>query len=149
MQRPTDGVLSVPLSTPAGQIATAIGAAIGKLLTRAADAGLQPGGPPEVTYLTEFDPDSDAPAEIEVDLPVIGPVEGISGARQRTACVMARTVHRGPYDQLGRAHEALAGWVAANGYQVTGPPTEVYLLGPDKNRDPSEYLTEIALPVTR
>jgi effector-binding domain-containing protein len=149
MERPSDKVLSVPVSTPAGEVGAAIGSAIERLFTRAAEAGLQPSGPPEVTYLSEFVPDSDIPARIEVDLPVTGPVDSVAEARQRAACQVARTVHRGAYDSIGKAHQALAEWAGAKGYRPGGPPTEVYLVGPDVDREPSSYLTEIVLPLTR
>ncbi|MCE7004637.1 GyrI-like domain-containing protein [Kibdelosporangium philippinense] len=148
MRRPADEVLRVPVSTPPSNVGAAIGNTIEKLFSQAAAKGLQPCGPPEVMYLSKFTPESEEPAQIEIDLPVTGPIEGVPEGTRRPECHVARAVHRGPYDSIGAAHRALAEWAGARGYHVDGPPTEVYLAGPDNNRDPSDYLTEVLLAVS-
>jgi effector-binding domain-containing protein len=55
---------------------------------------------------------------------------------------VARTVHRGAYDELGLTYEALEKWVVENGYRVTGAPWESYLDEPDV----AEPRTEVYLP---
>lgn len=57
-------------------------------------------------------------------------------------------VHKGSYDGLGAAWEALMKWVNEQGYYVSGPCCEVYLNDPDKVA-PEEYLTELQLPVEK
>jgi effector-binding domain-containing protein len=52
----------------------------------------------------------------------------------------ATTVHRGPFDELGAAHDAVVGWSAAHGYKLMGTRWEVY--GPHDD-DPAKQLTEI------
>lgn len=51
----------------------------------------------------------------------------------------AMTVHRGPYSQLGSAHQALAEWCAQHGY-TSDTRWEVY--GPH-NEDPALVTTEV------
>ncbi|MCC7264654.1 MAG: GyrI-like domain-containing protein [Candidatus Latescibacteria bacterium] len=52
----------------------------------------------------------------------------------------AGTVHRGPSDQLGKAHEAVRAWCAAQGLHLAGPNWEVY---GHWNDDPQELRTEV------
>jgi effector-binding domain-containing protein len=39
---------------------------------------------------------------------------------------VATTVHRGPYDGLGTAHQAVLAWCAARGHRVQGTRWEIY-----------------------
>jgi effector-binding domain-containing protein len=52
----------------------------------------------------------------------------------------AMTVHRGPYERLGAAHDAVAEWCAANGLQPAGPRWEIY---GHHRADPAELETEV------
>ena len=53
----------------------------------------------------------------------------------------ATTVHRGPFTELGAAHDAVLDWCTAHGHRLTGTRWEVY--GPH-NDDPARQLTEIS-----
>jgi effector-binding domain-containing protein len=63
---------------------------------------------------------------------------------------MASTVHRGPYQTLGDAHDAVMKWSEAHGYRIAGPIREVYLhlTMPARQDDPSD-ITEIQHPVEK
>lgn len=52
----------------------------------------------------------------------------------------AMTVHRGPYEELGRGHDAIHRWCAANGHERAGPRWERY---GDWRDDPRDLETEI------
>jgi effector-binding domain-containing protein len=52
----------------------------------------------------------------------------------------ARTVHHGPYAELGAAHEAVVRWCEINGRTRTGQRWEIY---GDHHDDPSRLTTEI------
>lgn len=52
----------------------------------------------------------------------------------------AMTVHRGPFGNLGAAHDAVWGWCAAHGHQLDGTRWEIY--GPH-NDDPGRQWTEV------
>ncbi len=144
VRRPGDEVLHVEASTSLSGLGSAVGTAIQQLLAQATGSGLRSAGPPEVSYLNEV---TSTPLRIAVELPVTGRVMDAKGVYHRAGCQLARTIHRGPYEQIGEAHRAVADWAASNGYHVSGPPTEVYLAGPEAGREPQEYLTEILLPV--
>jgi DNA-binding transcriptional MerR regulator/effector-binding domain-containing protein len=97
------------------------------------------------------------PASIFV--PVAGPVPA-SGAityRRLPACRAASIIHRGSYDGLGDARDALDRWVRAAGLSVAGPLRVLYLLfgAEPELRVPRAYLvgrdadfvTELQQPV--
>jgi DNA-binding transcriptional MerR regulator len=66
------------------------------------------------------------------------------------AATMAATVHHGPYNTIGEAHEAVIKWIEANGYRIAGPDREINLYNamPIRLDDPS-YVTEIQYPVEK
>lgn len=59
------------------------------------------------------------------------------------ACVM----HRGPYAGLREAYAALFGWIDANGRAAAGNPRESYIDGVWNREDPTDWLTEVQLPL--
>jgi effector-binding domain-containing protein len=56
---------------------------------------------------------------------------------------MASVIHRGPYDDLTLAWQALGRWVETNGYRMAGPGRELYLRTPEAG-DP---LAEVQVPI--
>ena len=62
---------------------------------------------------------------------------------------VASTVHRGPYDTIGQAYQALMTWCESNGYELAGPDREVYLTSPPEVSDPADYVTELQQPVKK
>jgi len=40
-------------------------------------------------------------------------------------------------------------WIEDNGYEMTGPDREAYLVGPGQAPDPSGYVTELQFPVAK
>jgi len=60
---------------------------------------------------------------------------------------MACVVHHGPYDEtLIQANTAILKWIDANGYQIRTPTREIYLHY-QVNGDPSQFVTEIQIPI--
>jgi len=59
------------------------------------------------------------------------------------AVKVVRSVHQGPYDNMGQAWGALQKWVREQGYGETGRFWESYLNNPDEVKDPKDYLTEL------
>ncbi|PXY22174.1 GyrI-like domain-containing protein [Prauserella muralis] len=133
----------------ADRLGDAIGSTIGSLVATAGRYGLTPAGAPEVAYLSEYSPEQ--PVELEVRVPVagaerLGPGHGAPLA-ELSAGRCVRTVHQGPYDKIGDAYAALDKWIAVHGHHAAGPPTEVYLVGPDRTGTPEEYRTEVSIPI--
>jgi GyrI-like small molecule binding domain len=65
---------------------------------------------------------------VEVGVEVGGPFAPAGRVRpsELPAGLAAVTTHRGPYEELGAAHEAVRRWCAAEGHDVTGERWEVY-----------------------
>jgi len=90
--------------------------------------------------------------DIEVAAPFAGRLPAHPRVRERelpAEPALACTVHQGPYEELRHAYSALLGWIEANGYRIAGPDREVYLVGPERGRDPARYVTELQVPVER
>jgi effector-binding domain-containing protein len=107
--------------------------------------GVEPAGPPFVAY-HEFGPHE---IDAEVCVPVGGSVEASGRVRTRLlpAMTVARTLHVGPYEQLGEAYRAIGDWAERRHLEGTGPLRERYLNGPGQVASPAEYRTEIELPI--
>jgi effector-binding domain-containing protein len=104
-------------------------------------------GPPlSIYHGAEFDEEN---MDIEICLPVDRKLSGdgqVSG-QELPACKVASTVHPGHYDEIGLAYQAIMGWIKDHGHETTGPPREIYLVGPTQARDPTAYRTEVAWPI--
>jgi effector-binding domain-containing protein len=107
--------------------------------------GMEASAPPFVIY-HHFGPDKlDAEAAVPVARKVV-PTEGLK-VRKLHGATVAWTLHVGPYEALGQAYEALTDWIADHGRETTGPVRERYLNGPGQAIGPSDYVTEIEMPV--
>ena len=133
---------------------TQMGEAFGKLYAWIGQKGLTPSGPPVGVYYNAPGqvPDDHLSWELRSpiagDPPPEGPDEQGLGIRKLAAVQVAATIHKGPYDDVGDTYGALMGWVAENGYEVAGPPEEVYLSNPDET-PPEELVTEVRFPVRK
>ncbi|MEO1133865.1 MAG: MerR family transcriptional regulator [Cyanobacteria bacterium J06639_1] len=91
--------------------------------------------------------DRDIPVEAAVCIPELIPTSDRVFAYELPAVeTMAYTVHRGSFDALGQAYSALLAWVEKHQYRVVGSTRELYLAY-ERDGDPSQYVTEIQLPV--
>jgi effector-binding domain-containing protein len=57
--------------------------------------------------------------------------------------------HKGEYSTLGKSYAEVFKWIEENGYKVIDNPRESYVDGCWNKKDPSEWLTEIQVPVTK
>ncbi|RXS77777.1 hypothetical protein ETR37_18920, partial [Geobacillus sp. PK12] len=133
--------------TTTEEIGKTVGAGFEELYTFVTGAGAIPAGPPQAAYPGDFQPGG----EVDVDLYV--PIDGAPPAQGGIDFVtlpggpVAKTSHRGPYDRVGAAYEALFTWVREHGRTPAGPPRELYLTGPDTVTEPADYLTDVILPL--
>jgi effector-binding domain-containing protein len=58
-------------------------------------------------------------------------------------------IHRGPYEKIHEAYQAMMARCEKNGYELAGPDREVYLISPGDTEDPNEYVTELQQPVMK
>jgi len=133
---------------------TQIPEAFGKLYQWIGQKGYVPSGPPLGLYLN-------APGQIpedqllwELRSPIAGdvalsePDEQGLGVKHLAAIQVASTMHKGPFEKVEETYKALAEWVVQNGYEMSGPPEEVYFSNPAETR-PEDLLTEIRFPVRK
>ena len=83
----------------------------------------------------------------EAQMVVTGQGEGIT---QRPAQLCAATTHRGPYEQIQHAYDALCSWLAQHSeYQICGPAIERYLKDEREVSGPEELETGVLFPVRK
>lgn len=82
--------------------------------------------------------------EIGVEVQAAFAAEGDVVPSSTPSGLTASTVHFGPYQRLGGAHEAIRSWCAANAHQMVGPSWEIYdHWQPEWNSDPSRIRTDV------
>jgi DNA-binding transcriptional MerR regulator len=63
---------------------------------------------------------------------------------------MACTIHKGPFETIGKAYDAILKWIDVNGYHITGACREVYLSpSHDGSQVDPDTVTEIQYPVAK
>jgi effector-binding domain-containing protein len=134
--------------TTAAGIAGAVGRGLQELYDFAAASSVTPAGPPQLAY-----PGPPADGEFELDLYL--PISSATAPRGEIDIVVlpsgpvAETFHRGRYDDIPAAYEAVFAWIHEHGHHQEGPPRELYLTGPDTATSPDDYLTEVVVPLRR
>lgn len=86
--------------------------------------------------------------EIEAGIPVASGAKG-SGEIELGALPAGKaavTLHKGPYEDLHKAHTALEAWLKSSKYEAAGAPWESYINDPGEHQ-PADYETEIFAPV--
>ncbi len=110
---------------------------------RLQQADVEPSGIPFTIF--HQPPDAEGPGVVEMCIPVAGAAAAIPTAEIAGGPVAA-VVHKGPYDEMGPAHEALANWIHEHGHRTVGPTREIYLNHPSEV-EPDDLLTEIQWPI--
>ncbi len=106
--------------------------------------GMEQSGPIQMLYHSEeFDYEN---ADVEVQA-VVEPGPGTTQKPAYAAC--ATVIHKGPYEGLPGAYEALAAWMAQHPeYRICGPAIDRYLNNPDIT-PPEELATGVLFPVEK
>lgn len=126
-------------------VAEALGSMLVPVFQYATANGIPFAGPPTARYVS-FGPGL---ITLEAGMPIAAAADG-EGEIMIGALVggdVASTMHKGPYDTLNLAHEAVQVWLAENGEESSGAPWEVYVTDPGEVPDPAEWLTEIIHPI--
>lgn len=123
-------------------------ATLAKVASSVEPAEAAQGAPFGVYYNEPFRPED---IDVEMGLPVapdakVAETKGIH-RRELPGGPVAYTVHVGPYSSIGAAYEALHTWIEGHGHKRTGPPREIYLVGPGQGVKPADYRTEIEVPI--
>lgn len=114
-----------------------------QLFATIAKENLTPMGPPMTIYHDpEFKPEA---SDTEFAVPV---KEAVKGTRELPGMLCAKSIHRGPYEELTAAYAGLQAWIEKEGYAVVDAPFEVYLT--DYTKLPQEQMvTEVYFPVKK
>jgi effector-binding domain-containing protein len=124
-----------------------------KIYEYASAKGAQFTGPPvfvchEVTVEKVMEADKKGTANVEVAAPIAANIPETDDIKCYTlpGGKMAKTIHKGPYEECGPTYEILYKWISDQGKTITGPVREVYL------NDPREVglenaITEIYAPI--
>jgi effector-binding domain-containing protein len=122
-----------------------------KLMKWCHATGMWPAGPGFALFFE--DPTMTEPGKLtaKVAFPAGADAKAAEGVTPEEIPAMTAVMlqYQGPYEEGNNAWTAVMGWTAKNGYEMAGPPMEVYLKGPMDVKDAKEYLTEIRLPVKK
>ena len=115
------------------------------LRAEAARRGLRQAGPIQMRY---HDPEfSHERSDVEAQMVVAGEGPEVT---VKPAFTCAAVVHRGPYEGLGQAYDALCAWMADHPeYRLCAPPLERYLHDPHQTASPEDLETGVLFPVER
>jgi AraC family transcriptional regulator len=106
--------------------------------------GIERAGPPMALF-HDYREDH---VDLEVAVPVGGPAEGEGRieARELPGGRAAVATHKGPYETLGKVHEALDAFAHERGGHG-GVARQVHLVGPGDDPDPATWRTEVVYPL--
>ena len=117
----------------------------GRLFSNLGKARLRPAGP----CLSVYHDDDYNPEDTDIEVGVV--VLESSGENIRTLapgfCCFA--THIGPYDDFTPCYTALMEWIEREGYSISGPAIEIYVKGFEDHVQPSEFVTEIYIPIKK
>lgn len=99
-------------------------------------------GPPFARYIEWRESDCDISCGVPLSQQI--PQEGNIVVDRYTACKLAMLSFRGPYSDLGQAHEAVMNYIKAEGLQFGGPCWEVYDGPPN---DDGIAMTHVCYPI--
>lgn len=147
---PTQHIASVRLHTPFSDLGSTFAGTVHGIVDRVSPMGAWPRGSPLAIYYNT--PFSAADVDVEIAVPIASNValedEGPAfQTRDLPGGRVAYTMHNGSYGGIGAAYDELIRWIAREGMKPIGPPREIYLVGPEQTESPSEYLTEIEVPI--
>lgn len=114
-----------------------------ELREEAAKRGLKQAGPIQMLY---HDPEfcherSDVEAQMVV-------AQDAPGVTEKPAFICAAVTHKGPYDGLHNAYDALCAWMAEHPeYKMRGPAMDRYFNDPHSVSSPEELATGVLFPV--
>jgi effector-binding domain-containing protein len=132
---------AVRREVPLGGVGAAWGPALGKVWEfLRSQPGLRTNG--HNVFLYHHPPQSAAPIQCEFGVEVVGGFERADEvyATETPAGEAAVAVHRGPYNRMNEAHDAIREWMAENGRESAGHSWEIY---GDPTPDPSETETTV------
>lgn len=127
------------------EIQHVMGQGVRDLMDAIAAQGAAPAGP----WFTHHRRRPTDTFDFEISVPLAAPI-GPHGRMQPgewPAMRVARTVHRGRYEDLAGAWGEFLQWIEGEGLTATGELWECYLTGPETGSDPTAWRTELNQPL--
>lgn len=112
---------------------------------------VQEANPPYVMVIYHDGEYRERDVDVEAQKAVIGAYADTEHVRFKAvpAVQFASAVFQGGYDQISAVNEAVAQWIADNGYELNGLSFNLYHVTPNDTANPDEYVTEVCYPVKR
>jgi effector-binding domain-containing protein len=121
-----------------------------ELINFVVNSPAEPAGPTMLIYKDEDYKEMNADIEVAFQIDRSAPVSGRVKIYELPEIDTAATiVYKGSYEEMGEAYNAVMLWVASNDYRIDGSCRELYLVSPGDTSDPSEYVSEIQIPVIK
>jgi effector-binding domain-containing protein len=138
---------AIRLTVPRSEIRDVMGPGITELMTTLAAQGVAPAGP----WLNHHFRMEPAIFDFEIAVPVPRPVAEAGRVINSSlpAATVARTVYRGPYEGLGAAWGELDAWIREKGLTALPSLWEVYAVGPESGKEPSQWETVLHRPLVQ
>jgi effector-binding domain-containing protein len=144
-EMPEQAVAFIPITVARSQIQTVMMPGLSEIQSALSDQGLAPAGP-WLTHHHYLKPDV---FHFDICVPVTKSIKpqgrvrpGILDARK-----VARTIHRGPFEQLGQSWGAFMAWVSAQGLPACIDFFECYAKGAEASPDSAQWETELSVPL--
>ncbi len=137
----------IRLTIPRAEMMTAFCPAVGELMATLAAQGITPAGPVFAHHLKMTPGIFDFEVGVAVATPVAA--AGRMKPSEWPAMKVARTVSRGPYEELPDAWGKFTEWIATNGHTPAEDLWECYVAGPQTSADPTRWQTELNQPLMR
>lgn len=133
-----------------GAIGDDMGRLIGELMEWVMKEGLQIAGPPFAVYYSSPEEMARGEIQFEVGISFVGEAQAGNNVQIKTfpAQNVLSAIHKGRYNQIAPVYAALMEYATKNGFEVIGPPMELWLTNPMEVAE-SELLTEVRFPVAK
>jgi effector-binding domain-containing protein len=88
-------------------------------------------------------------ADIEIAIPITGRIVVDKGyeVKNLEECEVVSTIYTGPYEGIHEAYASLFNFATNDELNLIGPARELYLVTPENQKTPEEYVTEVQIPV--
>jgi AraC family transcriptional regulator len=127
-----------------------MGRLIDELMGWVMKRGVKMAGPPFAVYYSSPDEMSRGEMKFEVGIAFVEEAQEEGNIQIKTfpAQNVLSAIHKGAYSEIAPVYAALMEYATKNGYEVTGPPMELWLTNPMDVAE-SELLTEVRFPVAK
>ncbi len=121
------------------------------LMRETAHLHMQDGSPGYTLALFHDGESKEKDVDVEVQKTVAGNYQDTEHVKFKKvpAVQIASAAYKGSYTQIAQVNEAVARWIADNGYEFDGIAFNIYHVSPHETQNPDEYVTEVCYPVKK